>query len=237
MTTDAPPPIPPSPPMGPPPGPPAGPDPIPFEQEGVPFATGFLDTIKLVITHPVQAFQRVPANSEIVRPLLYAIVIGTLSAFVGWVWQTTLGDPTSRLFPRAESDMNAMELELMKYSGSILIVFVAPVLIAVFLFLWAAVIHLLLMLLGGANAGFLATFKVLCYGETTSLASVVPICGGFGLLVWKVVLAIIGVAQVHRTSGGKATLAVLLPIVLCCVCFIVAVVIFGAALATALGQG
>ena len=49
------------------------------------------------------------------------------------------------------------------------------------------------------------------------------------------VLEIIGLSVLHRISIGRAIAAVLIPLVLCCGCLIVAIVMFGTALMAALG--
>ena len=50
------------------------------------------------------------------------------------------------------------------------------------------------------------------------MAQIVPIIGGFISMIWTIVLMSIGAMRLHGTSQGKAVAAVLMPIVLCCVC-------------------
>lgn len=233
MSFDAPSVPPPPPPGSPPPAPP-GPDPIPWEQPGVALLSALGETIKLVVASPVQAFQRVPVNSEFVRPLLYAVILGTVTGFVSWMWQSVLGDMT-RFMPQGNGDMDMAEYDWMRYTSSVAFVFLLPVLITVALFIWSALAHLFLMLVGGANRGYLATFKALCYTETSSLASLVPLCGDVLRGIWGIVLAVIGIREVHGTTTGKAALAVLLPAVLFCVCLGVLFAVFSAAIIGAMG--
>jgi len=94
----------------------------------------------------------------------------------------------------------------------------------------------MLTLLGGANRGFTATLRVMCYAQTTQLAVVLPGVGGLIGFVWRLILEIVALAEVHKTDGWKAALAVLLPLVLCCVCIAVGAVAFGAALAQVIQQ-
>jgi len=70
-------------------------------------------------------------------------------------------------------------------------------------------------------------------GGVTALISVIPLCGGFIGAIWQVVLVIVGLAETHRISTGKAAAAVLLPVALCCLLLVLFVVSVGmAALAT-----
>jgi hypothetical protein len=49
------------------------------------------------------------------------------------------------------------------------------------------------------------------------LFCLVPVCGGLVTLIYLIVLATIGLARAHQTTTGKAVMAVLAPIILCCV--------------------
>ena len=51
---------------------------------------------------------------------------------------------------------------------------------------------------------------------STSLILVIPICGGYIRGIVQIVYSILGLKSAHEISGFKATLAVLLPIFICC---------------------
>lgn len=114
---------------------------------------------------------------------------------------------------------------------AIVITIFAPLFIAFNVFLGTGLTHLCLMMLGGANRPFEATFRVNCYAYGGSMPLViVPFCGGFIVGIWGLVLEIIGIASVHQISTGKAVLAVLLPTIVCCgLLFGVLLAIFGVA--------
>ena len=60
--------------------------------------------------------------------------------------------------------------------------------------------------------------RVVAYSMgSTSLLQVIPVCGGVFAAVWAIVANIIGLAQTHEISTGKAAAAVLVPILVCCV--------------------
>ena len=52
--------------------------------------------------------------------------------------------------------------------------------------------------------------------DLMELAGIIPFCGGLISLVWAIILYVFGLSTAHRTTQGKAVLAVLLPVVLCC---------------------
>jgi hypothetical protein len=113
---------------------------------------------------------------------------------------------------------------------------VTPLVALIVLFIWSAIVHLMLTLLGGANRGFGATLRVMCYSQTTQLATVLPGIGGLIGIVWRLILEGVGLAEAHKTEGWKAALAIVLPLVLCCVCAVFGAVLFGAAVAQAIQQ-
>jgi hypothetical protein len=47
-------------------------------------------------------------------------------------------------------------------------------------------------------------------------------------LVWKIVVYSIGLARAHETETGRAVLAVLLPLIVCCGGGLLALMMFGA---------
>jgi hypothetical protein len=55
----------------------------------------------------------------------------------------------------------------------------------------------------------------------------VPICGFYVFPIWSLVLRILALMHLHKTTAGKATLAVLVPVIVFCgliIAFYIAVV-------------
>jgi hypothetical protein len=94
----------------------------------------------------------------------------------------------------------------------------------------------MLLILGEGRGGFETTARLLCYSHTADLANIIPFCGGLISLVWFIVLQVIGVAQCHRCSYGKAAVAVFLPLLICCACVAVLAAFFGAAIMGAIAN-
>ena len=110
-----------------------------------------------------------------------------------------------------------------------------PALIALGSFVGAGILHLSLMICGGAKQPFETTFRTYCYVHgSAGILQVVPMCGAMVSGIWALVCLCIGLSKTHEISVGKAVLAVLLPTIVCCGgFFLVFVAIFSTAMAAA----
>ena len=73
------------------------------------------------------------------------------------------------------------------------------------------------MLVGGAKKSYETTLRVVCFatGSTQPLL-IVPFCGSFVAGIWGLIVECIGLARAHETDIGRAVLAILLPMMVCC---------------------
>lgn len=223
---------PPPPPSMPPPGDVAGPR-LPWEerqQRG--FFDALVETIRLLITAPKDAFSRLCQDGDLTSPILYAVIVGVVGQLFVLFWQMIVGSPLEYLgTPEGLAIAGGVGL-----FQAIFTLIVTPIIVVIFLFIAAGIYHLVLHLLGGLDSspmGFEGTLKVTAYAGTAGLANVIPLLGWLVALVGSIILMVIGLTEAHRTDQTKAVLAVLIPMVLCCVCIIAAVVLFGTALAAA----
>ncbi|HQU33000.1 MAG: hypothetical protein B7Z68_03520 [Acidobacteria bacterium 21-70-11] len=217
----------------PPPGgapPPPQLQPLPWEQPGYPALEGLYETAKLVLTSPGQAFARMSLTGSLGRPLLYAVIFGWVGMIAGQAYNIAFRSAMQNLLPGMNRGFH------LPLAVNITLMVLAPIFVLIGVFVWSAIVHLFLMLAGGAKTGFASTVRVVCYAGTVQVLQIVPFCGGLIGFFWALFLYIVGLAAAHRTTQGKAALAVLLPVVLCCVCVAVIAVAFGAAIMAAVGH-
>jgi hypothetical protein len=101
--------------------------------------------------------------------------------------------------------------------GSILAqIVLSPLLTVIFIYLGAAVLHLLLTLFRGASRGFDATLTLVAHASGLLLLLALPGCGGFLAGVWGLVATIVGLAAIQRCGPGKSATVVLAPALLLC---------------------
>jgi hypothetical protein len=220
---------PPPPPGEPPPAPPPA-TVIPWEQPGLPWATALVATVKLLFTKPRETFESMPIAGDVLRPFVFAILLGWVGAIFSALWSIPFRSMMPAGSPYGSYQMPAFFLPL--------IALFAPVLIVCALLVGSAIQHLMLMIVGGARSGFAvarAAGAVLRAGAPVFQA--LPFCGSLIAAIAAILLTIQGLAVAHRISLGKATLAVLLPVVLCCVCICLFAVTRGAAMMAHFSEG
>lgn len=201
-------------------------------------------TAKLLITSPGAAYAQAKEKGDYASPLIFAIVFWVIGAIFQAVW-SLLRFGTGMGMLENMGDIPPEMQEMLRTwaapagAGSIVLgILLSPIIALVFLFIWSAIVHLVLKLVGGLNdsaAGFEGTLRGLSYSAVAQVAQVVPIVGPWICMIWSIVLQIIGLASLHRTSQGKAVMGVLIPIALCCVCIVLAIFVFAATIAAMIG--
>ncbi|MEY2490656.1 MAG: hypothetical protein QOC70_2598 [Verrucomicrobiota bacterium] len=196
------------------PSPAASPDAgLPWEhREQLGFFKAYFDTVILVLTKPAEAFAMMKKEGDLMGPMLFALIGGCAGMIVSILLQIAL--QSFGFMADRQSGMLGMGVVGIWAVGYILL---SPVLVIVGMFIVSGILHLCLMIVGGARKPFETTFRVVCFSSgSTALLSMIPFCGGMISGVWNIVLECIGLARAHEINTGKAVLAVLLPIIVCC---------------------
>lgn len=189
------------------------------------FAAALVETTQQVLSAPTRFFRGMPVTGGIGSPLLYGVIAGyvglvasavysfVLRSMMGTSWNLGRGGEFERIMPMLTSGVGLV--------GQVVL---GPLLIAIGLFIFSAITHLCLMLVGGATRGFEGTLRVAAYSEAAMVIRIVPVCGDVVAIVYFVILAIIGIAEAHRISTAKSAVAVLLPVFLACCCCVAGII-------------
>lgn len=171
----------------------------------------FADTLAMVLTKPAAAFTVMRTEGGFGGPLLFAVIGGAIGAIISFM--LALGASSLGLVGNRHDAMGAMfgmTLSWMGFVFRLVMVALAP-------FIFGALVHVSLMLLGGAKKTFETTFRVIAFAQgATAPLQLVPCCGGLIALVWNIVASCIGISRAHEIDTGRATMAVLLPLIVCC---------------------
>lgn len=198
----------------------------PWEQrEQLGFGQAFVENVKLFVLNPGEAYARTLRKGDFAGPLIFAVLIGWIGAVLRQIWGLLFNASLMKMMPPEFQEQMGSGL-MMGGAGFIVSLILYPILAVIFLFIWAGILHLCLMLVGGtgqSDAGFEGTFRSVSYANVASLGYLIPVVGGLIFLGWSIVLNVIGLSSLHRTTQGKALFAVLLPLILCCLCAILAI--------------
>jgi hypothetical protein len=191
-------------------------------QPGESALDAFAATWKEACFHPTSFYRRMPLDAPFKPVLLYYMIIGVMAAGLQLFWSTlfqflNLAGPAENLFGARSATSPLVDFLL------------SPIITFVALYLVTGVCHLVLTMARGANEGFEASSRVFAFSYSPVLFGIVPFVGNFVGFVWMVVLAIIGLRETHRTSTGRASAAVLVPVFLLFCLLVLAVLLAMAA--------
>jgi hypothetical protein len=176
------------------------------------FLTRLFETIRRSLLQPVAFFRDVDPRGPVLAALVYAVVMFWVGMALQLIWEFVLPQPFGSALPPTEGDGLKTYLSPLFL---LLFTLLAPIYLPIGLFLYAGLLHLLLLILGGPSRGYVGTLRVLCYSSAPQLFAIVPFCGAFVSLIWSTVLQIIGLREVHGIQTGKSVAVVLIPFLLC----------------------
>lgn len=175
---------------------------------------GFFTTVAQVMTAPGRFFQDQPVDRGWLGPVSFAVIMGVLAALVGWMWTSVFSGMEVGLLAMMEelgedSLANTAMAQMLETAGVIL----SPFTTLVFLFVYAGVFHLGILLFHSGGRGFEATLRAVAYGNAAYVLAFVPMCGGLLTTVWSLVIYVIALHKLHGCSLGRAAVIVIAPMV------------------------
>ncbi|MFO0599567.1 MAG: YIP1 family protein [Myxococcaceae bacterium] len=186
-------------------------------------------TSVLMITSPMQSLARARADAPVGDSMLFSLLatiagIGPTIVFYMAVFIPVMlfaAPARSGSFGKGEAAVIAAIFAVYAVSG--------------FLFALISVLvmsgldHLGLMLVGANPKSFTVTLRAHALSMGPYVLGLVPFCSLYVFPLWALVLRVIANMELHKTTGGRATAGVLLPIVVLCGLGIAAYLAFFAA--------
>lgn len=165
------------------------------------FPSNLVATWRASLFEPAAFFRGLPYGAPLARPVLYYLIVSVTSAFFVLLW----GSVSDSIFP-------SMALGSSEPVGPLLQFFFEPFGALIALGVGTLVLHALALVLAAEPRGIRATARVFCYAWGPSVFTIVPVLGWIVGFVWSVVLLVVGVREAHRTTGGRAAVIVVTPI-------------------------
>jgi len=176
--------------------------------EDAPVLPAFGATWKGATFDPGRFFAATPRDRGTGAAILFYLAVGILVAGATLFWDSVPFFADNAMEDAWASDFGYLGLSpLVRF-------LLAPAVLMAGLYISAGVVHVLLLMFGGATHGFGTTVRTFCYANSPTLFGVVPIVGTLVGAAWSLVLTIIGLRTAHETETWKAVLAVLIPLVI-----------------------
>lgn len=195
----------------------------PWERDGY-SVRSFWDTATGVLGSPTELFGQMRRSGGLGAPILFALIGGMTGSLISTLWWSLLQAGVFSFAAMAEgADPGEAAATVVMIPFMIMQAIVGGLIgVLMAIFVGSALIHLALMMLGGANYPFETTFRVVSYTNgAVGLLQLIPCIGPLIGLVLYYVATIVGVAETQEISGGKAAAAVFLPLLLCAgLCFV-----------------
>jgi hypothetical protein len=208
----------------------------PWEDPSLPFWTRLIDTFKGVMFDPVRFFATMRTDGDYMKPLWFALIPGIIAALAGVIFNFAF-QGIGMMSAMGTRGGGPSGVELGVLIGILLVTAVlSPVFVVIGILVSAGLLHICLMVLGGANRSFETTWRVICYAYAVQILAIVPFLGSIAGGLWFLVLEIVGATKAHETDAWRAIMAVFLPMIVCCVLIVCMAGVIGAFIATAAMQ-
>ena len=182
----------------------------------------FADVVRRIVLQPVGFFAGLPQRGSLLNPLVFALICTEIAAILGGILSLA---GAGGAFVTGYGFQVPENQGFGEFIGSVVF---APIGSAIGVFVVAGIAHLLVRLVvGAANAGFGATFRVAAYTSVTSLVSWIPFVGGL-LALYGIYLAVVGIREMHNTTTRNALVVVVLPVIVIVVLALLGLLVAGA---------
>jgi hypothetical protein len=187
--------------------------------------TRWWETTKAALLSPISAFRKMRVTGGLKAPFIYLLIGTALSCVISVLVQILINALAPMLAGSgATAEMGITGLLCAIPIGLVVVVLASALGALITAFVGGGLMHVCLMLFGGAARGFEATYRAVCYASgAVNALQVVPILGSIVALVWGPVVYVIALKEAQKTDYWRAICAFLLPTILCCsVIFLVA---------------
>ena len=180
---------------------------------------GLFETFKGILFSPEKLFSTMTHEGGIKEPLAYGLLFGSIGCMLGVFWQfLMLTESLPSILPNVIGQIN---LGL----GFLAVMIMTPFYILINMFVVSGILHLCLVIVGGARNGFEGTFRTVAFSQSVRVLGLVPIVGGLVAWVWQFIVQVIGLREIHETSYLRTIMAMLLPVAFMLIIILVAVIV------------
>jgi predicted Zn finger-like uncharacterized protein len=186
---------------------------IPWEKpRELGFPASFYRTFLMVLLHPGRFFASLTGQPPIAQALLFYIVFGLLQTACNMFWWHVAIN--SSIGPTLAGRIGPVMLQALDISQLPFMLLTSPLILSLYLFIMAGIIHLMMRLVDPGKASFAKTFKVAGYASAGMLFSVVPFLGFLMAPLCFLALLLTGCRHAFRLSWSRAFLVLIPPYIM-----------------------
>lgn len=164
----------------------------------------FVRTTVGVLTRPTSFFHGIARRGDFVSPAAYAILCTLAATVIGGL----VGLALRALFSSISEYEGALAYGIFGFLADVV---VTPFVTIIVLFILSGIYHVLVILLARpSNAGFEATFRVVCYVSAIAVIGWIPFVN-LVVSIYGLYIAYFGIREVHATTNQRAAAVVALP--------------------------
>jgi hypothetical protein len=202
----------------------------PFAQRAtLGWVRAYIDTWKLACLQPSLFFRSVKITSPR-NAVIFGVISMTVASWFQTLYGALMGAATRGMFqemlkqvPQGDRFQDTWVVQWMAGAtaiGTVAQLIAAPFVSVVWIFIWAGIYQVFLLVLGAASRGFEATLTVVGYASGALLIGAAPVPGLANLVAgtWFIFAASIGFREAQRTTSAKAWTATSLPFLAVCLC-------------------
>lgn len=170
------------------------------------FTRGIYHTLKEALFAPTAFFRGLTFNRGIKDPLAFGLLIGAVGNMFGVFWPVMM--LSGGLFPFGGAIFGQLTAGLI----FLIMVVAVPIGVTLTMFIYSAILHLLLLIVRGGKNRFEATFRVVAYSQAAQVWDLIPIAGSWIGGIWQLIIQVIGLREMHGISYLRVFMAILLPV-------------------------
>jgi hypothetical protein len=184
------------------------------------FVRGAWETFKASVFSPATFFRGLTVNGGLREPLAFGLLMGAIGNMFSLFWPVIL--VSGGLFPFGEAVLSQLDAALV----FLILLVVVPVCVTIGMVIYSAILHVLLLVVRGGKNGFEATFRVVAYSQAVQMWELVPVIGSWIGGVWRLVVQVIGLREIHGVSYSRVIIAFILPLAFLVILMVAVVIPF-----------
>jgi hypothetical protein len=172
-----------------------------------------LETIRQVLFSPKETFQKMTTTGGYSKPLVFYTLMAWFSGIASVGYQAVAGMVNPTIFGEIGKNLSTMTIVIIACAVALIL----PIFLIFGSFFSAAMFHLSLLVVGGANKPFEVTYRAFAYATgALAVLQFIPLCGGYLSSLAGLFYMVIALREAQQTETWRIVLGSLILFLVCC---------------------